>query len=80
MNMKDAKRLLRGGPTERRTPALYDEDCELVERLDALLEEDRLSDWEIDFSESIHERVVKHRQVLTDPQRDKAESILSEKE
>jgi hypothetical protein len=55
----------------------WEEDRDLVEELCAI--EDGLSDWEVEFVESISKWVLEEKRVLTARQRETAERIAGEK-
>lgn len=60
--------------------SIYEADCALVGRLCDLRDEDSLSEWEVNFADDLHERVIEKKNTLTDRQREKVEEILEAKE
>lgn len=63
----------------RNVPSPYEQDLDMVDSLEEIYERDDLSDWEVDFFESVRDQVRRDRIPLTDPQREKAEEILEQK-
>ena len=83
MSLRDRYKKLQAAKAEaartRKPMSTYDEDCELVDQLLDLRDDDVLSEWEVTFTEDLEERVLRKKNTLTEGQREKVEEILAKK-